>query len=454
MDEPIVDVDEIQANVWPGFKTKYMRVDGFELGDGGDVRAWLDTLAAEVTWAAQVDAARGVRPLVNVCLSHRALQELGAPADEVDDAWFRRGLRAFAGRLGEAPPRFATPDILLLVGDDDQTRANRAADALMAAAPASLRHIPYPAGERLERDSPGRAPDAIEHFGFRDGISNPAIRGRYADGRDLCPRSDPPQAGFGRRGQVLVWPGQAFFGYPGQRVFDAHEPGATVTGGAPWLRNCSFLVFRVFKQDVKAFRDFTDAIDAQEQLPAGRTAAMLVGRWPNGTPLVRYPDAPGDPDDERDNDFAYFAAAADANGAKCPFVAHIRKVNPRDAPTDSGDGPATLAKQIFRRGITWGKPFEQDSHGERGLLFMAYATEIERRFGALSTWMDTSDGPEGKHGTDLLVGGAAGERWATLPIGEQGKRTLTPPRWIEPAGGGFFLSPSRELLKRLASAGP
>jgi hypothetical protein len=63
-------------------------------------------------------------------------------------------------------------------------------------------------------------------------------------------------------------------------------------------------------------------------------AAKMVGRWRSGAPLVLAPDR-DDPalgaDGNRNNDFGY---ADDMKGLKCPFSAHIRRVNPRDALKD------------------------------------------------------------------------------------------------------------------------
>jgi hypothetical protein len=68
------------------------------------------------------------------------------------------------------------------------------------------------------------------------------------------------------------------------------------------LRNGSFLVIRRLRQNVAAFWNFVSEKAAQlsndgtaPEITADRLAAMLVGRWPNGTPVVR---SSNDPDDE------------------------------------------------------------------------------------------------------------------------------------------------------------
>jgi hypothetical protein len=61
-----------------------------------------------------------------------------------------------------------------------------------------------------------------EHFGFKDGVSQPGIRGRVSTGPEdfLTPRffdsADPRAKLFSRPGQPLVWLGQFILGYPRQ----------------------------------------------------------------------------------------------------------------------------------------------------------------------------------------------------------------------------------------------
>src|SRR5262245_38218649 len=97
--------------------------------------------------------------------------------------------------------------------------------------------------------------------------------------------------------------------------------------------NGTFMAFRKFHMDVAAFRKY---LRAQASSPEEEEliAAKMVGRWRSGAPLVLAPDH-DDPalgtDPNRNNDFTY---ADDMTGLKCPFSAHIRRVNPRDALKD------------------------------------------------------------------------------------------------------------------------
>jgi deferrochelatase/peroxidase EfeB len=269
------------------------------------------------------------------------------------------------------------------------------------------------------------------------------------------------------------------------------------------MDNGSFLVFRRLRQDVAAFGSFLAAeVERIRDVPgfAGMTtdrfAALIVGRWPKGTALMR--SATGDEPEPMGDRFAVnhfgfgdparpikvssdpfaqieeaFAATselrtvagapADPSGAICPRLAHIRKVNPRDLPTDQGGADRTLTFQMLRRGITWGRQFpteraEQEADdGQRGLLFLSYQTSITEQFETLnSAWMNRAAGPEGAAGHDLLLGQgtlATRERTGELRA-DEGRHTIrTTARWVIPTGGGYFFAPSLSLLRRLAAPG-
>ena len=114
-----------------------------------------------------------------------------------------------------------------------------------------------------------------EHFGFRDGISQPGIRG-------LTPVSRPTVApNQGLPGQDLVWPGEFILGYPGQDPLDAVKPGPVAPLPAPWARNGSYMVFRRLEQRVPEFRAFVAAQAARlgmDRGPAGVTDGRALAQ--------------------------------------------------------------------------------------------------------------------------------------------------------------------------------
>src|SRR4029450_4423088 len=122
---------------------------------------------------------------------------------------------------------------------------------------------------------------------------------------------------------------ECVMGYPDERGETANVPIPLE------LRlNGTFVAIRKFHMDVPAFRGY---LRAQASSPEEEEliAAKMVGRWRSGAPVVGAPDH-DDPvlgaDGNRNNDFSY---ADDLKGLKCPFSAHIRRVNPRDALKDA-----------------------------------------------------------------------------------------------------------------------
>lgn len=502
--EPVLAVDEIQGNALPGFGTRHVAFVGLKLAPGreAEARRWLRALAPRLSTLQQVNTLREVRRAVARAtgrrhhtpdLLHNALVGVGALRAFGFD--LARVEATFTGGMARAEfrdPRDAqgapvgwvvgatadeTPDVLLILGSDEEAVVDAELKAL--------------AGLEVARDGlaltyveRGAAlPGDIEHFGFRDGISQPGVRGRLSARPDhvLTRRyfdpGDPRAASFARPGQPLLWPGQFVFGYATELEDDPTTPGPVAKPPAPWMEHGSFVVYRRLRQDVAAFRRFTSeqAAAVSERLGRAVTSealqALIVGRWPDGTPLARSPGGPDaalSDDDHAINFFAYAEAehdavvveegrartvagvSDDADGARCPHFAHIRKVNLRDKLTDQG--PSSRFR-ILRRGIPFGPPYvEGESAGiERGLLFVSYQRALQPQFMTLvATWMNSHDAPEG-FGHDLLVG-QGGVRFAAVPGGAEPRRILEAPAgatWIIPTGGGFFFSPSVSFFRGL-----
>lgn len=492
MKEPVLAVGEIQGNVLPGFNTRHQTLLGLRFA-GGDAGRWLASLVPAVATLAGVHRYRAARrqarlagggtpaagPVwVNVAFDAKGLAALGADVAEVRDQAFRQGMGE-ASNLGDPrdplhpghPSRWVvggapanTPEALLIVASDDEAGVQQRV--------AELRRSAEDHGLDVGYAQDGHGLDGqVEHFGFRDGISSVGVRGRLDAGAgSYLTRRTIDSDRFGRPGQPLVWPGQFLFGYPRQRADDPVKPGPVSKGGHPWMDNGSFLAFRRLRQDVAAFRRFVEW-ESGRLRDAGRTtvtperlAALLVGRWPKGTALIRNP-AGDDPDPMADiatvNDFGF---AGDRFGRICPSFAHIRKVNPRDVSTDKGGPDRTLTFAVLRRGIPWGPPYPATGagqaldQGDRGLLFLCYQTSIKDQFELLNTdWMNRRNGPEGDAGHDLLVGqgdGPARERVADLRDAESGgppARIATLVEWVTPTGGGYFFAPSISALRQLAA---
>ena len=505
MVEPELDVHEIQGNSLRGFNVPALTLLGLKIDDPSTARAWLSALSHRVDTLATVHeyrvrrsfrSVRAPRTLLNVLLSAHALDLLGVDLRDVEDGLFLNPMGSAAASLGDPvdasfePLNYVlgrhwddTPDVLLIVaGDSDPVMRQFCQSLRDAAAMASCRVIYSEEGRRLDNE--------VEHFGFRDGISQVGVRGRLSAAADdyltlryLAPE-DPEFSVLAKPGQSLVWPGQFVFGYPTQLAADPLVAGPLSDGGATWMKNGSFVVFRRLRQDVAAFRAFQTAQSAALTNALGRpvsedeVCAILVGRWKDGTPTVLSPGGPDAAiaaDKMVVNNFAYSsgtperrvvdstgqvrhipATPDDHLGQRCPYFAHVRKVNPRDLSTDQGLPGRTLTFQMLRRGITYGPPFDgATADVDRGLLFIAYQTSFKRQFQVLnSLWMNNSAAPElVDEGFDLLVGQnpAGGTRTARLlaasgmPVAELSTDRL----FVIPTGGGFFFSPSISFLRGL-----
>jgi Dyp-type peroxidase family len=515
--EPLLEWDDIQGNILGGFNKDYQTLLGIKFGDTALAKAFLQDLATQVTplrdvMHFKVERRRrlkqsGAEPRdmkatwVAAAFSFDGLRALTTDAALFRDLEFRNGLAASSPRLGDPAGITASwktgapghvPHLFLIVAADRDEDCTQAVEALTKSAIAAGMRVEYQeTGRDLGTYSQGRVqfPSGHEHFGFKDGVSQPGIRGVLPDGSFLTPRALPPDSNddgpaYAAPGQPLVCAGQFVLGYAQQldsfpRVAGPPVPlGTAPSAVAPsWARNGSFLVFRRLRQDVAAFREFVVQATAQvgrSDVPAARLAAMLVGRWPSGAPIIRSPtsDDPMQTIADRINAFAFADDNAslnlpnDSQGLICPVAGHIRKVNPRDEDTDQGAASATLIRRILRRGIPYGPPLAAGASDsgfvDRGLLFLSYQASISLQFEFLaSQWMNTSLLPTNPSGLaeglgfDMLVGQNSTDRtrFAYLrsnPPGTDARistQTLTQKDWIVPTGGGYFFAPAVSVIK-------
>lgn len=303
-----------------------------------------------------------------------------------------------------------------------------------------------------------------EHFGFRDGVSQPGIRG-------LTPPSRPSGASDqGLPEQDLLWPGEFILGYPGQDPRDPRKPGPIAPLPAPWAKNGSYMVLRRLGQRVPEFNAFVRAQAARFGMYPELLAARMVGRWRSGAPLELAPldDKPSlAADDRRNNDFSY---ASDPWQRACPYAAHIRKTNPRDdVPAERAE---MLRHRIIRRGISFGPevaPGETTTRHSRGLMFVCYQTSIERQFEFIQrNYANNPDFVDGKRrpgggtpvmpGFDPIIGQAEGsgartmdEPYPNYPAGSRRTTLAIPKQFVELTAAAYFFMPSITALRTVLS---
>jgi cytochrome P450 len=214
--------------------------------------------------------------------------------------------------------------------------------------------------------------------------------------------------------------------------------------------NGSYMALRKLEQDVVGFRSFLKRHQQESRPPLG---PQMVGRWPDGSPLVKFPEGP----EQRSgpgrgiNDFRY--QRDDPFGRRCPIGAHIRRANPRD----TNDRDQARRHRLFRRGISYGGPLlpadSIDEECPRGLLFVSMQARLDRQFEfVLTNWLGRGEF-EGQAGAKLdpLLGDHRGRlEDAFQPTGAFGPVTGLP-RFVTMRGGDYFFVPSVSALAGLSN---
>jgi len=264
-----------------------------------------------------------------------------------------------------------------------------------------------------------------EHFGFKDGISQPGVTNFH----EASPQGDRA----GHPGTTMAPAGNFVFGQPGSPPVPA------------WLRDGSAHVLRLLEQDVPAWRKQLDILAATVNGPSGpltpdRLADLMMGRTKEGPPLAAPTDrARGLGVDA--NDFDY---ANDPAGQATPCAAHIRKTHPRAfAPSP----------RMMRRGIPFGAPLDTDPTGKRGLIFNCFVTSIEGQFEFIQqSWANSPgfSGGSGPTGSDPVIG-SSGQLNIALTDGTHCALSIT--RAVVTTGAVYGLALSIPTLRALATGG-
>jgi deferrochelatase/peroxidase EfeB len=334
-----------------------------------------------------------------------------------------------------------------------------------------------------------------EPFGFVDGISQPEFdwkRERIAEGTTLAYEN-------------VVALGELLLGYPNEygkytdRPLVAPEedaanellPAEDQPARKDLGRNGMYLVLRTLEQDVRGFWQYLDkaAAGPQERYSLG---AAMVGRTLDGAPLIPLAaraiagisEKPGEPR----NAFTY---DNDPRGTQCPFGAHIRRANPRNAdlfgnPSGAIAGLAsrlgiprpgfhedliasTRFHRVLRRGREYGDKITPEealqpapaSEAPRGLQFACLCANIGRQFEFVqNAWLMSTkfNGLTGE--SDPLLGNraAVGDDPVTgsfsIPReGMMARRLRGVPQFITVRGGAYFFMPGLRALRYIARLG-
>jgi Dyp-type peroxidase family len=280
----------------------------------------------------------------------------------------------------------------------------------------------------------------LEHFGFRDGISQPILAGSSESERF------PESVHLTALGEfVLGYPNALGIALGDRDEYDRQAELPAMPGCPEFGRNGSYLVLRQLEQDVHGFwstmmqQTGTSSTDSVE---ARRLASKIIGRAPDGTPLVPYANAD-------DNEFGF---ADDPYGYGCPLGAHIRRSNPRDS-LDNNNLPADVLNdhRILRRGRSYSRPSEVPGSAdpELGLVFLCLNADIDRQFEFIQqNWVNNPGFSGLAAEVDPLIGNNAAVPHGTFTIASLPApvclRDL--PRFVTVRGGQYFFLPGLRAL--------
>jgi len=450
-----IDLRDLQGDILRAYGNDYdctsyafVRIDC----EPAQARAWFAGLLDHVTTAEPWKEGKPLTTL-NVAVTAPGLLKLGVSQDVVDSfsSEFVAGMAKRAARLldieGSDPKHWeehlgtGEAHVLLTINAQEVEDHRRALGKMRAAMDtAGGLTIVY------QQDT-GLLKGAREHFGYADGFAQPAVEGA----------SDIKAPGGGVLEKDGRWralaPGEFVLGYPDEDTRD--DPKRRLPGAPsdPLGKSGTYMVWRKLHQDVALWRRVL--ADAAKLYHAGDEqllAAKVVGRWPDGTPLVTHPRKPDpnfNPAARGANDFRY---SGDLDGRRCPVGAHIRRSNPRDAL--GFESSLTFRHRMIRRGMPYGKPLPEgvmkDDGKERGLVFVSFQASISRQFEAVQMqWLNDGNIFGLAHDKDFLLGDPSGA----------GKMTIQgdPPFFLSPMeafvktrGGEYLYVPGMSALAALA----
>ena len=334
-----------------------------------------------------------------------------------------------------------------------------------------------------------------EPFGFKDGVSQPTIdwgRQKPARLQDTFEYTN------------LSALGEFLLGYPNEYgrytdrplVAPEQDPARILPlaedrpGVRDFGRNGTYLVLRDLQQDVVGFWQFVDKAAHGDQHERRRLAHLIVGRMMSGDPIVPLSADPiagvgPELDDIWSNQFTYLQ---DPDGTTCPFGAHIRRANPRNADYPAGTNwilkplralglsrkqphydlvASTRFHRIVRYGREYGPLLTPEdavkpdaSRDDRGLRFICLNANITRQFEFLQTSWINYPKFDGLEDGDALLGnrkpllndartdGFVIPRESGLPRRLEGLA-----QFVTVRGGGYFFLPGISALRYLANIG-
>jgi cytochrome P450/deferrochelatase/peroxidase EfeB len=392
-DDPPVDLEDVQANMLRGYRADCAAHVGLVFASPARGREFLQALEKDdrirVTPAARLRAEQRPDACVNLGLTHAGLEALGVPFEVLQrfPRAFREGPRLRAAKLGDEGPsdptrwriggiRNGVPCTVHAVVSIYARQTHELEQALghlesLIAAESSGVKLAFPIERTAALDREGTV-----HFGYRDSISQPRIKGVSEPERG---RTQP----FSPAGDFLLGPQFR------------NSRGGLYIGELPveLAQNATYAAMRVIEQHTTEFEQFLDRVYAEQGIDRELLAAKMMGRWRgSGLPLATTPAPPhglsaagcpikpplGAPEL---NDFDYDGPNAefkDLQGKRCPVGAHIRRLHPRGGMVVG----IPWGRRVIRRGMPYGPAYDPVHRTDeaRGLIGMFICGDLESQY--------------------------------------------------------------------------
>lgn len=468
MSSPTIEYDDVQGLLLRGYRVDYARHFILRILNPTATGDFLLALLSGSGSLPTITSAARITPkpssFLNVSFSSSGLRRMGLSEHELTtfDPSFYKGSTDPAvaqniGDVGESAPEHWIGGlnngdqvhlVLSLWVRDSLERVDSISSQLRAAFGSALHELHFHDANAL--------PDSQVHFGYRDNISQPNIKGQ------------PPGKHPAPDHQELVETGEFLLGYPNQS-------GGTYTVQPQELsRNSSYAAFRILEQDVKAFETLLETWAKQLNMDKEMVAAKICGRWRNGNPLVLSPEqqCPELPRSELNN-FTYITGNSETDdtlGFKCPLGSHIRRNNPRNQAVVGTDANH---HRILRRAMPYGTAYNPEAPDteQRGLVGYFINASIQNQFEFLtkewdlgSHFVKSAVGPQGSDqgnavfnisGEDVFLGiNHESKSCFTIPgpgkIGKGNRHVTGFGRTITTRGGIYCFFPSISGIKYLA----
>lgn len=469
-----IELEDVQGYVLRAYgNMKFSRFSLLKVNDAKQAKVWINSIAEKLTNASVVSKSELPDTCLNLAFTNDGLRALGLSETNINtfSPPFKEGMitphrQRLLGDIDSSDPKHwlwgapqnePTQIILLTFGKNKETCL-----AYYEELKADLEGN----GLSIIRNLDGLTlKDNKEHFGFRDGVSQPIVKGSGRTGPEYnC--VNPGEFILGYKNNYDVYPDSPTL-EDEQGDINLLSPNPARPGLKDLGKNGSYLIIRQMQQDVDAFWSFMKEQTKNEdgsvnEAESIKLAAKMIGRWPSGAPLSKFPDKdPGGASD--DNDFLY--AKDDPHGHKCPFGSHLRRMNPRDSfERDTPKESILLSNRhrLIRRARLYGDPIigspvNHKPEGDVGIYFNCFSADISRQFEFLQyTWSNYPKIKQLYSDPDPIIGVVENpkegqEQQFTIQGEPYNKTVKNLKRFITIRGGAYFFLPSITTIRYLCS---